>query len=192
MFCFEDRVWWDRNFEFLGAPFWYAARTLERVQKNARTPQASSEHTDPQVALRLFHVCSGFGKLGFSSRVVSHDAHVSELLGFDKVDRRVFAKITGPNPSAKELGKAQRSLQIASLGLRSTPSHASGAYQASRAPTAEKCCEFDANFVWDADDPDANIRQTLSRLDAYIGADRSRYTNAPSRRSCPNDWTRLD
>ena len=140
-------------------------------KKTLKTLTAIAGHSDPQVALRLLRVCGAFSKLVFSSRVVCPDAHVSELSSFDNDVRRTFSEITGLHPSANEWAQAQRSFKTAGLGLRSSARHAPGAYLASRTTTAEKCRELDPNYLWDADNPDAELRQTLSTFNDLLGTD---------------------
>ena len=86
---------------------------------------------DPQVALVLLRLCSGYCKLVHLARAIPPSFSQSGLQMFDRDVQKCFTSCTGVHPSNVAWNQAQLSLSCGGLGLRSLSHHAPAAFIAS-------------------------------------------------------------
>ena len=86
---------------------------------------------DPQVALALLHLCSGFCKLIHIARVTPPHLILDAMQRYDADICHSFANCTGVDVSDTAGKQAKMSLRRGGLGLHSLVDHSSAAYIAS-------------------------------------------------------------
>ncbi|KAL5482271.1 hypothetical protein EMCRGX_G022577 [Ephydatia muelleri] len=123
--------------ELLGAPIGdseYCNQFISRKHQAALALLSTLEEIgslDPQVALALLCLCSGFCKLIHIARVTPPHLILDAMQRYDADIRCSFANCTGVDASDTAWKQAKMSLRRGGLGLRSLADHSSAAYIAS-------------------------------------------------------------
>ena len=125
------------HLELLGAPISdseYCSQFFSKKHQSALALLFTLEEIgsiDPQVALALLHLCSGFCKLIHIANVTPPHLTLNAMQSYDIDIRCSFANCTGLDTSDTAWKQAKTSLSRGGLGLRLLADHSSAAYIAS-------------------------------------------------------------
>ena len=147
----------DGNFKLLGVGIgshsYCASLTAKRVAKMAPLLAALGDLANPQIALPLLRQCASYGKVVYSLRSTPPEAHLDELLSFDKDIRRCFEGFSNTYPDDDAWLQASLSVRWGGLGLRSAHRHSPAAFLASRSSCHALCSEVDPSHFWEVSQP---------------------------------------